>query len=131
VPFVTKYSLSAASLVLAIPAGFLAYLLVMTFLNKPGFTELAGFFQIIAGLTLAMVTLMVLMPLGILIFGQKPEKKEKPKEETDDGEDLAADEEDEGEDLGVEDEGEEMFAEDEEEGFEDDGFDDFEDDEFK
>lgn len=128
VPFVTKYSLSAASLVLAIPAGYLAYLLVMTFLDKPGFNELAGFFQIIAGLTLTVVTLMVLMPFGILIFGQKPEKKEKPKDKADDGEDLATDEEDDGEDLAADDEGEEMFADDDE-GFEDDdSFDDFEDD---
>lgn len=134
----TKYSLSAASLVAAIPAGYLAYLLVMTFLNKPGFNELAGFFQIIAGLSLTLVTLMVLMPFGILIFGKSPEKVEKPKkEEADDGEDLASDDEeemgfeDEGEDIGVADEDEEeMFAVDDEE-FEDDGFDDFEDDEFK
>ena len=133
----TKYSLSAASLVAAIPAGFLAYLLVMAFLHQPGWEKMAGFFKIIAGLSLTLVTLMVLMPFGILIFGKSPEKVEKPKkEEADDGEELAADDdkeemgfEDEGEDISVADEDEdEMFADDDE----DEGFDDFEDDdEFK
>ena len=95
----TKYSLSAASLVTAIPAAYLAYLLVMTFLQKPGFENLAGPFQIIAGLTLTLVTLMVLMPVGILIFGKKPEKAAEPETPADegeeDGEDLAMEEEDE------------------------------------
>jgi len=135
---VSKYSLSAASLITAIPAGYLAYVLVMIYLQDPGFNNLAGFFQIITGLTLTLVTLMVLMPVGILIFGKKSEKTEKPKEEADDGEDLATDEDD----LGDEDEGEDMFADEDDEfggdedlgdeGFDDefgdDAFDDFEDD---
>ncbi len=146
----TKYSLSAASLVTAIPAAYLAYLLVMTFLQEPGFNNLTGPFQIIAGLTLTLVTLMVFMPVGILIFGKKPVKAAEPEksadaEGKDDGEDLAVEDEDDfGEskdDLEVageadmfEDEG----AEFEDDGldedlddFEDDGFDDFDDDEFK
>ena len=123
----SKYSLSAASLVAAIPAGFLAYVLVMAFLQKPGFNEMAGFFQIISGLTLALVTLTVLMPLGILIFGKKPEKAEKKETAQEADEDksetaAAADEE-------------EDFANEEEAGFDDEDFadDEFddEDDEFK
>lgn len=136
VPSVSKYRLSAASLVTAIPAGYLAYLLVMAFLQKPGFDKMPGFFQIISGLALTMVTLMVLMPVGILIFGAKPDKVEKtPKDDkdADAGEDLAVDEdepsfEDDGEDA--DDAAEEMFGDDEEgDDFDDDGFDDFDDDE--
>ncbi len=135
----TKYSLSAASLVTAIPAAYLAYLLVMTFLQEPGFNNLTGFFQIIAGLTLTLVTLMVLMPAGILIFGKKPEKSAEPKTPADEGEDLATEEEDDfgasQDDLEVTDEADDMF-EDEGAEFEDDefgdDFDDFDDDdEFK
>ncbi len=147
---VTKYRLSAASIVTAIPAGFLAYVLVMAFLEKPGFDKMAGFFQIISGLTLTLVTLMVLMPVGILIFGKKPE----PSAETHaGGEDLAGDGEPEqaGEDLAEEEEAEDMFQDEggdafAEEGFEDDDlgdeefadddfgdeeFDDFDDEDFK
>ena len=40
----TKYSLSAVSLVAALPAGFLAYLLVMAIMKDPGFDNLDGFF---------------------------------------------------------------------------------------
>jgi hypothetical protein len=123
---VSKYSLSAASLVAAIPAGFLAYVLVMAFLQKPGFDKMHGFFQIISGLTLAMVTLMVLMPVGILIFGKKPEKaekKEKSKEADEDKPEEKAQAADEEEDLAADEEDE--FADEECDDFED------EDDEFK
>lgn len=144
---VTKYRLSAASLVTALPAAYLAYLLVMAFLQKPGFNEMKGFFQIISGLTLLMVTLVVLMPLGILVFGRKPDAapKEKAKEdekkaEKDDGEDLSVEDQpevkskakakakDDEEDISV-DEGEDLFEDDDfaEEAAADD---DFADDDF-
>lgn len=141
---VSKYRLSAASLVTALPAAYLAYILVMAFLQKPGFNEMKGFFQIISGLTLLMVTLVVLMPVGILIFGQKsdatPKKKAEPKEKTDkdDGEDLSVDDQteskskakpaskDDGEDISV-DEDDDLF---EDEGFAEDDADDLADDDF-
>ena len=138
---VSKYSLSAASLVTALPAAFLAYILVMAFLQKPGFNEMKGFFQIISGLTLLMVTLIVLMPVGILIFGKKSNAapKEDAKKKADDGEDLAVDEtaepkaksKDDEEDIAV-DEDEDVFEDDEfaDEGFEDEGFDDEDFDDF-
>jgi hypothetical protein len=117
---VTKYRLSAASLVTAIPAAYLAYVLVMTFLQEPGFNNLSGFFQIISGGTLALVTLMVLMPVGILIFGTKPEKAPKAEKKSEEPDDIgekaeAADEE---ESLGEADEFEDEEFGDEE--FEDD-----------
>ncbi len=130
----SKYSLSLASLVAAIPAGFLAYVLVMAFLQKPGFNEMAGFFQIISGLTLGLVSLAVLLPVGILIFGKKPEKTEKPEKKADD--EAAAEEEE--DDLVAEEEAsleDDDFADDDfgDGDFADDDFEDFddEDDEFK
>ncbi len=138
---VSKYSLSAASLVTALPAAFLAYILVMAFLQKPGFNEMKGFFQIISGLTLLMVTLIVLMPVGILIFGKKPNAvpKEDTKKKAEEGEELAVNEtaepkakpKDDEEDIAVDD-GEDVFEDDEfaDEGFEDEGFDDDDFDDF-
>lgn len=129
---VYKKSLSAASLVVAIPGAFLGYLLVMAFLESPGFDNMAGFFKIISGLSLALVTLMVLMPVVILIFGPKAEPAEK-KDQAEPAE--ALDEED--EDLSVGDEGDfaddqadDVFAEDDADAFDDDEFgeDDFGDD---
>ncbi len=65
---VSKMSFTAISLVAAIPAGFLAYLMVMTILQDPGFDQLIGFLQIIVGLTLVAGTCVALMPIGILLF---------------------------------------------------------------
>jgi hypothetical protein len=67
---VTKNRLAAASLVVALPAAFLAYLLVMAFLQKPGFNEMKGFFQIISIVTLATLAFVVAMPFGIVIRGK-------------------------------------------------------------
>lgn len=139
---VYKKSLSAASLIVAIPAGFLGYLLVMAFLQSPGFDNMAGFFKIISGLTLTLLTITVLMPVLVLIFGPKAEavdnpadqkSGQKPSDEVGDDAGVADDE------FGADD----AFAEDEGDAFEDDddfgddsfgdddAFDDFDDDEFK
>lgn len=132
---VTKYSLSAASLVAAVPAAFLAYVLVMAFLQKPGFDKMPGFFQIISGLALTLVTLMVLMPVGILIFGKKSDKPAEPKEKPagqDEADEEQAEAADEGEDLAVDEEADDLFEDDEfgdEEAFDD--FEDEDEDEFK
>jgi hypothetical protein len=56
-------------LVAAIPAGFLAYLLVMVFLTKAG--NLPTMATVLVGLTLACAVLVILMPFGLLIFGGK------------------------------------------------------------
>jgi len=57
------------SLVAAIPAGFLTYLLVMVFLNQAD--SLKTMTQVLAGVTLACSGLVTLMPFGLLIFGGK------------------------------------------------------------
>ncbi|WP_166828814.1 hypothetical protein [Thalassoroseus pseudoceratinae] len=61
-------SFTAVSLVAAIPAGFLAYLLVMAILQDPGFDKLAGFLQIVVVLSLLAGACVALMPIGILLF---------------------------------------------------------------
>ena len=57
------------SLVAAIPAGVLSYLLVMVFLSKAD--SLKTITQILAGTTLLCSGLVTLMPFGLLIFGGK------------------------------------------------------------
>lgn len=61
-------------MVAAIPAGLLAYLLVMVFLTKAD--GLPTILQILAGLTLACAALIALMPIGLLIFGGKRAPKD-------------------------------------------------------
>ena len=61
-------SFTAVSLVAAIPAGLLAYLLVMTILQDPGFDKLVGFLQIVVVLSLAAGACIALLPIGILLF---------------------------------------------------------------
>lgn len=57
------------SLVAAIPAGFLAYSLVMVFLDRAD--RLTTIMQVMVGLTLACAALVTLMPFGLLIFSGK------------------------------------------------------------
>lgn len=57
------------SLVAAIPAGVLSYLLVMVFLNRAD--SLTTMTQVLVGLTLLCSVLVTLMPFGILVFGGK------------------------------------------------------------
>lgn len=57
------------SLVAAIPAGFLAYSLVMVFLNRAD--SLTTIMQLLVGVTLACAALVTLMPFGLLIFSGK------------------------------------------------------------
>lgn len=72
--------MTGVSLIAAIPAAFLAYLLVMLFLNR--FDQLATMLQVIAGTTLLACALVALMPVGILLFGPRA----KSAEETEEGE---------------------------------------------
>jgi len=57
------------SLVAAIPAGFLAYLLVMVFLNRAD--SLTTMTQVVVGVTLLCAALVALMPVGLMIFSGK------------------------------------------------------------
>ena len=66
----SKLQLPLISLVAAIPGGFLAYLLVMAFLNHAESMPT----------TLLMSGVLVLMPLGALIFGPKGGAKKKGKD---------------------------------------------------
>lgn len=68
------------SLVAAVPAGFLAFLLVNTFLNSAD--KLNTTFQVVCGVVLACVVVVILMPFALLIFGgpkSKSDDDETPK----------------------------------------------------
>jgi hypothetical protein len=69
----TRMQTAAASLVAAIPAGFLAALLVMAFLNSS--ENLKGLVMVLVGATLVSGALIAAMPVGILIFGGKKKPK--------------------------------------------------------
>jgi hypothetical protein len=77
-------SLTATSLVAALPAGFLGYLIVMAYLD--GFNEMATVLQVLTGVTLVCCTVAALSPVGILVFAgsgpktEKPPKKDKKKD---------------------------------------------------
>ncbi|EDL59583.1 hypothetical protein [Gimesia maris] len=73
----SKLQLPLISLVAAIPGGFLAYLLVMAFLNHA--ESMPTMLLAVAGTTLLMSGVLVLMPLGALIFGPKGGAKKKGK----------------------------------------------------
>lgn len=72
----TRTQTAAVSLVAAIPAGFLAALLVMAFLNHA--ENLRMMTQILVGGTLLVTAMVVLMPFGILIFGGKKSAAKAP-----------------------------------------------------
>ena len=92
----SKLHLPLMSLVAAIPAGFLTYLLVMAFLNhaEAMSTTLLG----VAGLTVLLSAALTIMPIGALIFGPKGASKKKAKskdvdsiDSTDEDDDLVPD----------------------------------------
>ena len=64
-----KTQRALTSLIAAIPAGVLSYLLVMVFLSKAD--SLKTITQVLAGTTLLCSGLVTLMPFGLLIFGGK------------------------------------------------------------
>tara|TARA_R100001132_G_C3275139_1_gene97802 strand:- start:3307 stop:3810 length:504 start_codon:yes stop_codon:yes gene_type:complete len=74
---VSKLQLPLISLIAAIPGGFLAYLLVMAFLNHA--ESMSTMLLAVAGTTLLMSAVLVLMPIGALIFGPKGGAKKKAK----------------------------------------------------
>lgn len=63
----TRTQTAAASLVAAIPAGLLAALLVMAFLNHA--ENLSTMVQALVGGTLLITAVVALMPFGVLLFG--------------------------------------------------------------
>ena len=71
---VGKLSYAAMSLVGAIPAGFLSFVMIRTFLNR---TEtLTTALTVLTGFTLAVSAFVTLLPVGILIFSPKPQETE-------------------------------------------------------
>ncbi len=70
----TKNALAASSLVAAIPAGVMAYLGVMAFLEYP--EKMGLMLQIVTGTILLFSVLLVLMPFGVLLFAKKPASDE-------------------------------------------------------
>jgi hypothetical protein len=67
---VSKLNLTLATLVAAIPAGFLGYLMIMTFLNLAN--QMTTGLVVLASVTLAAAVCVVLMPVLIPIFGKQP-----------------------------------------------------------
>lgn len=66
-----KLSFTLTSLIAAVPAAGLCYLLVMAFLGN--FERMGTTLQAVAGLSLLGAALIALMPLGILIFFRGPD----------------------------------------------------------
>ncbi len=64
-----KWSLAATSLVAAVPAGFLSYLMVMVFLERT--EKLETPLKVWAGVMLAVSAFVTVLPFGILIFSPK------------------------------------------------------------
>lgn len=86
----SKIGLFLTSLVAAIPGGFMAYLMVMAFLNHSGGPSM--WTKALAGMLLCIGGLLGVLPVGILLFaGPKTEKrpkepKEKPGKKVESGE---------------------------------------------
>ena len=64
----SKTSLTLVSLVGAVPAAFLLYLLIMSFFSDPGFENMAGMLKYFAIAAVLASAAIVLMPAGILVF---------------------------------------------------------------
>ena len=64
----SKTSLTLVSLVGAIPAAFLLYLLIMSFFSAPGFENMAGMLKYFAIAAVLASAALVLMPAGIWVF---------------------------------------------------------------
>lgn len=73
-----KTGLFCTSLVAAIPAGYLSYELVHTFLTRA--EGLETIMYVIAGLTLAISALITITPIGILLFSPSSTAPAAPKE---------------------------------------------------
>lgn len=71
-----KISFFCASLVAALPAGYLTYEMASTFLTRAD--KLAGMLTVVAGLTLAVSAVVTLIPVAILLFVPSAEKPPKP-----------------------------------------------------
>ena len=70
----SKIGLFLTSLVAAVPGGFLAYLMVMAFLNHSGGPTM--WTKVLAGMLLFIGSLLSVMPVGVLLFtGAKSEKE--------------------------------------------------------
>jgi hypothetical protein len=93
---VTKSSSALMSLVAAVPAAFLAFLLVMAFLNHAD--VMGGTLNAVVGVALLAAVATALMPVGILVFGgpkgpARPKAAKAPKPSKKKGKDEPAKEE--------------------------------------
>lgn len=70
---VTKLSFAAVSLVAAVPAGFMSYLMVMNFVSR--LDEMGTGLKVLSGMMLLICVLVALIPAGILIFAGKQPKE--------------------------------------------------------
>lgn len=129
-----KIAFALMSLVAAVPAGFLAYLMVMNFLNSIEGRPMG--FKALWGITLLMSSLVALMPLAIVIFYRGPAAPSRKKDGGDEEAESLSDEDFAADEAFVEEEafdeepaGDEEFVD---EAFEDEAGDDaFADDEFE
>lgn len=74
-----KWSYAATSLIAAVPAGYLSYLMASVFVKRA--EDLETPFQVWVGATLAISALVTVLPIGILIFGRKKAKAEDAEDE--------------------------------------------------
>lgn len=77
-----RNTFAAVSLIAAVPGAFMAYLLVMAFVNR--FESMAGMFRIVSGLTLLVSAFLTVLPIGIIVFWPKTEEDEEPATEESD-----------------------------------------------
>ena len=73
-----KNALMGTSLVAAVPAGYLVFLMVQVFLTQT--ENMETMMYVVAGTTLAIGAIVALMPIGILLFTPSS-KVDKPKDE--------------------------------------------------
>ena len=89
-----KTGLASASLVAAIPGGFLTVMMVLAFVNytgdKPQGVETPILLFVVAGVTLAVSFLVMLMPVGIFVFSPKTEEAETETDEEESAQDESA-----------------------------------------
>jgi hypothetical protein len=105
------------SLVAAVPAAFLAFLLVMAFLNHAD--GMGGTLNAVVGVALLAAVATALMPVGILLFGgpkapAKPKAAKAPKPSKKKGKDEPAEEEEDAAAVAPDEAEEEVLVEEEE-----------------
>jgi len=83
---VNKYTYAALALIVAVPGGFLCYLLVMAMLND--FPQMVVMMRVLACTMLAFSALATVLPVGILIFVKDEKEEAGNDEDVEDVEDV-------------------------------------------